>query len=232
MTNTQNGWPLADRSQIATYRPLGGTTKVLIPVRRGDVATVLMWCAREWHRTVEPLDHRSCWGFDPSHRPIRGTTATYSNHGSGTAIDLNATQHPLGVPVSKTFTPTEVAAIRALVKKAGVVVSGVEWRRPDGMHLEIRGTAAQVAAAAKRLAGAPAPARTAPRWVLTRILGVPDRGEDVKTVQRRVGVPVDGIFGPVTKAAVVKWQAKYGLARDGVVGPKTAAAFGWSFKAK
>jgi peptidoglycan hydrolase-like protein with peptidoglycan-binding domain len=51
-------------------------------------------------------------------------------------------------------------------------------------------------------------------------------GEDVRTVQYLVnaqGHPtgVDGIFGPLTKAAVQAFQASRGLAADGIVGPHT-----------
>jgi peptidoglycan hydrolase-like protein with peptidoglycan-binding domain len=51
-------------------------------------------------------------------------------------------------------------------------------------------------------------------------------GEDVKTVQYLVtahGHPTgaDGIFGPLTKAAVAAFQASHGLSADGIVGPQT-----------
>jgi len=51
--------------------------------------------------------------------------------------------------------------------------------------------------------------------------------EAVKLVQRKVGVKDDGQFGPVTRAAVRKWQQDNGQHVDGLVGPKTwKAMFG------
>lgn len=52
------------------------------------------------------------------------------------------------------------------------------------------------------------------------------RGEDVRQLQRMLHCIADGIFGPVTKEAVVEFQKSHGLAADGIVGPLTAAALG------
>ena len=52
------------------------------------------------------------------------------------------------------------------------------------------------------------------------------RGGGVRALQRKVGVPADGIFGPATEAAVKRWQRRHGLVADGVVGPQTRAAMG------
>jgi putative chitinase len=49
-------------------------------------------------------------------------------------------------------------------------------------------------------------------------------GDAVKQMQRKLGIPADGDFGPGTEAAVKKWQAANGLVADGIVGPKTLAA--------
>ena len=50
------------------------------------------------------------------------------------------------------------------------------------------------------------------------------RGEDVREVQRKLGITADGIYGPNTRAAVVAFQQNNGLAVDGIVGPSTWAA--------
>lgn len=47
------------------------------------------------------------------------------------------------------------------------------------------------------------------------------KGEDVKKIQKVVGVTADGDFGPKTEAAVIAWQKAHGLTADGLVGPKT-----------
>lgn len=47
------------------------------------------------------------------------------------------------------------------------------------------------------------------------------RSEEVKTLQRLIGVTADGIYGKQTEAAVREYQRKNGLVADGIVGPKT-----------
>jgi peptidoglycan hydrolase-like protein with peptidoglycan-binding domain len=51
-------------------------------------------------------------------------------------------------------------------------------------------------------------------------------GTDVRAVQRALGVEADGIFGPVTRAAIRAFQRRSGLAADGIVGPLTLRALG------
>jgi peptidoglycan hydrolase-like protein with peptidoglycan-binding domain len=48
----------------------------------------------------------------------------------------------------------------------------------------------------------------------------------VKGLQARLGVAVDGDFGPLTEAAVVQFQRAHGLTPDGIVDAATRAALG------
>jgi peptidoglycan hydrolase-like protein with peptidoglycan-binding domain len=53
-----------------------------------------------------------------------------------------------------------------------------------------------------------------------------DRGPAVRAIQRELGIPADGIFGPVTERAVKRFQSRHDLVPDGIVGPLTRAALG------
>jgi hypothetical protein len=75
------------------------------------------------------------WGY--AYRAIRGQedAGNLSNHASGTAVDLNATKHPLGK--RNTFTDEQEVKIRALAAKYGCRWGGDYKNRADEMHFEI-----------------------------------------------------------------------------------------------
>ena len=52
------------------------------------------------------------------------------------------------------------------------------------------------------------------------------RGQEVRTLQSKLNLIADGIFGSVTDEAVRDFQRGHNLAADGIVGPKTWAALG------
>lgn len=146
---SQNGYTANDRSLITSVPAPGGN----LAVRKGDVATVLQYVAGQFHAKVEPLVWPGCWGY--AERTIRGSSTDLSNHASGTAIDLNAPQHPLGA--TGTFSANEVQAIRGiLVFCDGVVRWGGDYsKRKDEMHFEIVKGLAEVARIAEKIRGVP-----------------------------------------------------------------------------
>lgn len=84
---------------------------------------------------------------------------------------------------------------------------------------------AAVAAALPVQGGAHSRARSAGvTHVAEKLLRVGSRGAAVARVQRALGIPADGIFGPQTRRAVRAFQARHGLLADGIVGPRTRSA--------
>jgi hypothetical protein len=172
-TTTQNCWPAITEGTDPRLEVSPWVTGRLLA---GDVRTVLDHVAARFDAEVEPVDVDSSWGW--AYRSVRGEGgsdgadgtdgeggdgtaevvggAELSNHASGTSIDLNATEHPLGA--TDTFTDDQVAAVRAILAEVAPVVAwgGDFGGRADEMHFEIVGDAEAVAEVAARLRGEPA----------------------------------------------------------------------------
>ena len=58
----------------------------------------------------------------------------------------------------------------------------------------------------------------------TELLRFGDVGPAVTAIQRQVGVTADGIFGPITRGAVERFQGAHGLGMTGIVDARTWAA--------
>lgn len=54
-----------------------------------------------------------------------------------------------------------------------------------------------------------------------------DTGEEVKILQQKLGIKVDGVFGPITEECVKQFQRINGLEVDGIVGHKTWEKLGF-----
>ena len=135
MRTSQNGWPASpspsDVDIVTVPIPLQKGTKNIQVARKAADAMqeIITW----WDANVEPVTELGSYNY----REIRGYegTGTLSNHSSGTAVDINASKHPLGAE------GTVSAAMQALIiaKAASLGLRwGGEYRgRKDEMHFEV-----------------------------------------------------------------------------------------------
>jgi hypothetical protein len=152
MASSYNGWPASrDAAAIGINRgwePIAGHD---FPggIKSGDVQTVFTCLVRQLHKRVEPIviyPPGDEWGY--AYRDNVNNPGQLSCHASGTAIDYNATEHPNRVDY--TWSRDQTREIHKIIDDEldGVI----KWLEGyDEMHFEIRGTAAQVAAVAKKI---------------------------------------------------------------------------------
>ena len=141
---SSNGW-LASKDAAELHIvsvPIEGT-KIKVRCAKAVAPLIAGFC-KEFNELIEPIDGGALddWGY--CFRNVRGSTDKLSNHSSGTAVDLNATKHPLGK--IGTFPADKVPMIRALAKKYGLKWGGDYKGRADEMHFEIELGEAKVAA--------------------------------------------------------------------------------------
>ena len=130
-----NGWPASkDQAAIGVklYPVKGTNLKIRCAKNAGELLAAF---AAEFHALIEPIDEGTLDDWAYCYRMVRGTTDKLSNHSSGTAIDLNATKHPLGK--AGTFPAAKVPMIQALAKKYGLKWGGDYQNRKDEMHFEV-----------------------------------------------------------------------------------------------
>lgn len=134
MKTSYNGWPASkDQAEIGIKSYKVESSHINLRCAE-KVAPLLIGFAKEFNELIEPLDvGADDWGY--CYRMVRGTTDKLSNHSSGTALDLNASKHPLGKV--GTFEAGKVPMIRALAKKYGLTWGGDYKNRKDEMHFEI-----------------------------------------------------------------------------------------------
>lgn len=141
MNTSQNGFPalVAGDKLLHTWVIPAKNGTIQLVLRNGSAGFILAWIALRLAETIAPLKSRVVddWGY--AYRPIRGYTTTLSNHSSGTAMDLNATAHPLGRV--GTWTKRQAVGIHLLLKlrwlRQAVRWGGDYHGRKDEMHFEI-----------------------------------------------------------------------------------------------
>ena len=106
-------------------------------------------------------------------------------------------QRALGIAADGIFGPQTRRAVRAFQKRHGLLVDGIVGPQTRKALFD----------------RAPVEQRFIRAWW-------------VVPVQRALGVAADGLYGPVSRTAVRKYQQRKGLIVDGVVGPQTLGALG------
>jgi hypothetical protein len=118
-------------------------------------------------------------------------------------------QSILGLKVDGQFGLITDAAVRAFQSTNGLLVDGIV------------GPITYAALEGKTPAKQPAVAKPTGKPPLSKWLRMGASGADVKYIQGALGITQDGIFGKITDRRVREFQRKNGLLVDGIVGPIT-----------
>lgn len=231
---TYSGWPVVERSACRTYA-VPGNASVKLPLLPTVAPVMLLIAQRVDQRVAEIETSRAYplnddWGH--AKRAVRDAPSRWSNHAGGVAMDLNATQWPRGV---RRMTAAQRSATQAIVREINEISLRVnkklliDWggdykKSPvDEMHFEphVGTTPADFARVYAELTKQTKPKPPAgggkqkpnPNVLGTRrlrmIKGQPMmKGYDVGFVQRWLDVPDDGVYGPKTIAAVIKFKTR------------------------
>jgi peptidoglycan hydrolase-like protein with peptidoglycan-binding domain len=146
-----------------------------------------------------------------SHSAVASSSQSLLRTGSQ-GPSVSRVQSALGIAADGVYGPDTAASVRSFQQANGLMVDGVvgpqTWSALGLGTWSGSTTLASTATASASSASSHSGHAT------------------VSGVQRVVGVPVDGVFGPQTDAAVKRWQRAHGLTVDGIVGPATAQAMG------
>src|SRR5918992_4300654 len=128
--------------------------------------------------------------------------------------EVRRLQRKLGIPADGVFGSQTKRAVRRFQRRHGLAADGIV----GPVTREALGLGAGPVLKRER-GGGRGPARRAGRRAARQ-------GGGVRALQRALGIPADGVFGPQTESAVRRFQRRRGLAADGVVGPTTREALG------
>jgi hypothetical protein len=142
------------------------------------------------------------------------TAARVEAKASQSKREVRRLQRKLGIPADGVFGPQTKRAVKRFQRRRGLVADGIV----GPVTRDALGLGAGPVLKRERSGGRRPARRSGQRS--TR------RGGGVRALQRALGLPADGVFGPQTESAVRRFQRRRGLAADGVVGPMTREALG------
>ena len=142
--------------------------------------------------------------------PVEDAAADTTASASSKRADIRALQRKVGVAADGAFGPATERALKRWQRRHGLVADGIAGPQTrSAMGLGAGPVLKRNRATARRGRA-----------------GRSHRGGGVRSLQRRIGVPADGVFGPGTEAALKRWQSAHGLVADGVAGPQTRRKLG------
>jgi hypothetical protein len=188
--SSYNGWPVLEADQVAGDFQVAG---VPFPggVCPGEVAAVFTYFLGNFHHRVEPLVSGWCWGYE--RRRNSNQREQWSCHASGTAVDVNAPDHPSGA--GGTFSDGQRQEIHRILDELGGALAWLEGY--DEMHFEIRADADQLAAVVASL----------PR----------EEPEDMTLTDEDIAAVADAVMARMRGQAVVRYNKT-----DAATGKETA----------
>ncbi len=146
--------------------------------------------------------------------PAEPAAAATKAHASSVRADVRALQRKVGVAADGVFGPATQRAVKRWQRRHGLVADGIVGPQTrSAMGLGSGPVLKRKRSGSRRGHSGRAHHRS-------------HGGGGVRSLQRRIGVPADGVFGPGTEAALKRWQAAHGLVPDGVAGPQTRAKLG------
>lgn len=229
MPTSYNGWPVLTNPPLDNS-VIPGTVDVRFApgVLAGDVATVLFFVGFWLNRNIQPAITPGCWGY--SYRQNRNA-ANWSCHASATAADFNAPQHPNGVRGSWGAAAARIRAELLTYLEGVVQWGEDYDGTPDGMHFEIIEPDVDVARVAAKILRDFGPRENWAAGAQPAPAPVPGPAPDSQVRQDQfdltdTGFPctADGVWGPQSAQACRNFQFAARLAVDGIVGPVTRAA--------
>ena len=155
--------------------------------------------------------------------PVAGVAVGHAVSGSDDSASTppEATEAP-AVERASAARPRRLSPPTPAVPKSRIATPQVGPAARPGRRAAARRQPSRVTAPARpRLAGHSTSTTT--RTVAAAGSRRPRRG-GIRTLQSKLGLPVDGVFGRETEKTLKRWQKAHGLAADGVAGPRTRAA--------
>lgn len=133
---TENGWPACGPDMLDRTPVPGTAGRLIIPLQRGIPATIMRAFAADFHAVVESLNNARGYADEGGWTPTNSVAT--SNHLGGTAMDLNWSDHPMGIAYDG-FTKAEIAAVRQLLAfYEDLIFWGNDWNSPkDSMHFQM-----------------------------------------------------------------------------------------------